>query len=669
MRKLFAITALAFAACNSSSGSNTVATPTFAPPEGTYATVQNVTITCATAGAVVHYTTDGTTPTATSPAYSSAIAITTTTTLKALATATGKTDSAVASATYTLKAGAPVLSPSAGVYATAQNVTLTSATPSASIHYTTDGTVPDSHSPTYTAAIPLPLGASATTTTIKAIALATGFEGSDVTSGTYVIDPNATPAAAPTFNPPAGTYTSVQSVTISSATGGVSIYYTTDGSTPTTASTLYTAPVQVASNLTIKAIAAGGGHTASTVASAAYVINLPKAATPTFTPGAGTYTATQSVTIGSTTPGAVIYYTTNGSTPTTGSTLYSGPVSVSVSETLKAIATASGYTTSDVGSAAYIINTGGGTDFLTACNSYFNKSVSLLETCLKANPAAVGSSQTFCADTQKEITAGLISYNSTQGAACVSAVNALTCADLNSAGSSAPAACNAALTGTVGTGGTCYSSNDCAAGFCTWELPTGTCPGTCQPFVALGNACTVDAQCGAARACDGGVCKTVQAVNGACPCQAGLWCDTSGGAPGVCKASLAVGASCSVTNDHCTVVARCAGTPATCQSYVGAGAACTTAVDLCGLGYYCDGTSHCASYPTSGQSCATPATPGVCLNSYCDIIASPTAPVCKPLLADGATCNPTYFGTDCASGYCNPSSKCAPDTSSQCVIP
>lgn len=80
------------------------------------------------------------------------------------------------------------------------------------------------------------------------------------------------------------------------------------------------------------------------------------AATPTFSPGAGTYGTAQSVTISSITPGSTIYYTTDGSTPTTSSTLYMGPVTVGVSETLKAyVAVAPGYTPSAVGIAAYVI--------------------------------------------------------------------------------------------------------------------------------------------------------------------------------------------------------------------------------------------------------------------------------------------------------------------------
>jgi len=61
------------------------------------------------------------------------------------------------------------------------------------------------------------------------------------------------------------------------------------------------------------------------------------------------YTGAQSVTITDATPGATIYYTTNGTTPTAASAVYTGPMSVGASETLQAIAAASGYTASAVG--------------------------------------------------------------------------------------------------------------------------------------------------------------------------------------------------------------------------------------------------------------------------------------------------------------------------------
>ena len=79
--------------------------------------------------------------------------------------------------------------------------------------------------------------------------------------------------ALPTFSPATGTYTSTQTVTITTATSGASIRYTTDGSTPSeTAGTLYSGPITVSSTTTIHAIAYESGMTDSLVASATYTI-------------------------------------------------------------------------------------------------------------------------------------------------------------------------------------------------------------------------------------------------------------------------------------------------------------------------------------------------------------------------------------------------------------
>jgi len=247
-------------------------------------------------------------------------------------------------------AATPAFNPAGGTYASAQTVTLSDSTSGASIYYTTDGSTPTTSSTKYTAAISV-----AANTTLKAIAAASGYNNSAVASATYTIQ---LPAATPTFSPAAGTYSSAQSVTISDSTAGASIYYTTDGSTPTTASTKYTAPVSVGSTSTLKAIATAAGFSTSAVASAAYTINIPTAATPSFSPAAGTYTTTQSVTISDATAGASIYYTTDGSTPTTASTRYTAAISVATSQTIKAMAAASGFNNSAVASAAYVIQTG-----------------------------------------------------------------------------------------------------------------------------------------------------------------------------------------------------------------------------------------------------------------------------------------------------------------------
>jgi hypothetical protein len=79
--------------------------------------------------------------------------------------------------------------------------------------------------------------------------------------------------AAPTFTPPAGTYTSTQTVTLADATPNATIYYTTNGTTPTASSTVYTAPITVSTSATIQAIAIAPGYTASSVATAIYTIH------------------------------------------------------------------------------------------------------------------------------------------------------------------------------------------------------------------------------------------------------------------------------------------------------------------------------------------------------------------------------------------------------------
>jgi hypothetical protein len=158
----------------------------------------------------------------------------------------------------------------------------------------------------------------------------------------------------PTFSPAAGTYGVAQTVSISDSTSGASIYYTTNDSTPTTSSTKYSTTIKVSSTETLKAIAVATGHSNSAVATASYTIT-PVTAMPTFSPAAGTYGVAQTVSISDSTSGASIYYTTNDSTPTTSSTKYSTTIKVSSTETLKAIAVATGHSVSAVASSIYII--------------------------------------------------------------------------------------------------------------------------------------------------------------------------------------------------------------------------------------------------------------------------------------------------------------------------
>jgi len=267
--------------------------------------------------------------------------------------------------TATPTAATPTFSPGAGTYTTTQTVSLASTTAGASIYYTTNGTTPTTSSTKYTGVITV-----ASTETIEAIAVASGYSNSELASATYTITPVA---ATPVFSPPAGAYSVAQTVSISDATSGATIYYTTDGTAPTASSTKYTGAITVGSTETIEAIAVASGYSNSAVASATYTITpvvMPVAATPAFSPAAGTYSAAQSVSISDATAGATIYYTTNGTAPTTSSTKYTGAITVGSTETIEAVAVASGYTNSAVASATYTITPTVSTGTLTTLYSF-----------------------------------------------------------------------------------------------------------------------------------------------------------------------------------------------------------------------------------------------------------------------------------------------------------
>ena len=163
----------------------TVATPTFSVASGAVDSGTSVTITCATEGAKIYYTTDETEPTASSTEYTEAISVTPPMTLKAIAVKSGMNNSAVASVSYTIKVATPAFSVASGAVDSGTSVTITCATDGAKIYYTTDGSDPTAESTAYTEAISVtpPM-------TLKAIAVKDGMNNSAVESASYTIKPD-----------------------------------------------------------------------------------------------------------------------------------------------------------------------------------------------------------------------------------------------------------------------------------------------------------------------------------------------------------------------------------------------------------------------------------------------------------------------------------------------
>ncbi len=254
----------------------------------------------------------------------------------------------------TLTVATPSFDPAAGTYTEAQSVTVSSATVGATIRFTTDGSDPtESTGTVYTA--PVAVGENQT---IKAIAFKTDLTTSAIATTAYVIDIAAATVETPTFDIAAGTYPEIQTVTITSVTAGAVIYYTVDGTDPTElAGTPYTAPVNVAETLTLKAIATKSEMVTSAIASTEYVINLPSpVAAPILSPAGGTYENTQTVAISSATVDATIHFTTDGSEPTElAGTVYTAPLTVSETQTIKALAFKAEMTTTAVVTAEYTI--------------------------------------------------------------------------------------------------------------------------------------------------------------------------------------------------------------------------------------------------------------------------------------------------------------------------
>ncbi|KAB2930843.1 MAG: hypothetical protein F9K24_15375 [Leptonema illini] len=270
----------------------------------------------------------------------------------------------------------PAFTPAAGLYNSSQNVTISSASSGVLLCYTTDGSDPTCDTtPTcttgaaYAAAIPVPA-----TTTLKAIACKAETASSAIRTGLYTIDTTAPGAVAP-LNAVAGdtqinlSWTNpadadLAGVRLLRKIGGFSVdendgtvvyngLSTTAVNTGLVNGTTY--------YYTAFAYDTAGNFSTGTQASATPMAGTANA--PSYTPAAGLFNAAQNVAISSTTASVTICYTTDGSAPAcdatatcTNGSAYGGPVAVSATTTLRALACRVGYFNSGISDGTFSID-------------------------------------------------------------------------------------------------------------------------------------------------------------------------------------------------------------------------------------------------------------------------------------------------------------------------
>ena len=392
----------------------TVATPTFSPIGGTYYETQSVSLLCATDGATIYYTTDGSTPTTSSSVYSSAIPVSATTTIKAIAVKSGMNNSNVATATYTIQvpidptvsfatdpASVRVGNTFTNTINKPNDLTVTYSVTSGSQYATVDATTGEvtgvaegqaiitaswnavehtynAGSVSYTINVNAPSG-----TVIYEKITSTD----DLTTGNYLIvyedgglafngslstlDASGNTSAVTINNNVIETDEDIYFTididngnTIMSASGNYIGRTTNSNGMNVNASTAYTNSISF-DNGNANIVGSGGAYLRYNSASDNLRFRYFKSSTytsqkaiqlykersstvkaPIITPGTGEYTEDQTVTITSSVEGVTIYYTTDGTTPTTSSAVYTEPFVVSETTTIMAIAVKDGETSS-----------------------------------------------------------------------------------------------------------------------------------------------------------------------------------------------------------------------------------------------------------------------------------------------------------------------------------
>lgn len=328
-----------------------------------------LTLSCKTEDAVIYYTTGEADPDSSSTAYDNEKGIVLdeagSVTIKAIAIK-GDAKSAVKTFAYTVeKVEKPTANVTDNEVLKGQKITLSCATADAVIYYTINGGEPTEESSLYNKLTGIVLD-KAGEITIRAIAVKDGAK-SDIAVFNYTVKDNAPVTEvvkAPEADVTPGKVTKGTTVSLTCATEGATIYYTMDETEPTEKSTVYTEAISLGNEVkkvVIKAIAVKAGKT-STVSTFEYMVSedgtveKQQVQAPKATPAAGAVAAGTTVMLTSDTADAKIYYTTDGKTPTTASTLYTAPITITAAVTIQAIAVKEGWKDSEVVTFAYTIS-------------------------------------------------------------------------------------------------------------------------------------------------------------------------------------------------------------------------------------------------------------------------------------------------------------------------
>ncbi|OHD07011.1 MAG: hypothetical protein A2086_00430 [Spirochaetes bacterium GWD1_27_9] len=240
------------------------------------------------------------------------------------------------------KVGNPTFSPLGGIFDDVQTITISCSTPDAKIVYTIDGSTPSR-----TNGIPYTNTFVVNSfVIIKALAYKDDVADSNIVRSAYSFK-----VSTPQIIPNGGKFPFEKTVELTNTTKDSIIYYTTNGANPSSSSSRYTTPISISSSMTIKTIAYRYGWSYSDVATANFTF---EAETPLFYPPSATYDTPQKIILSPTIYGAEVRYTTNGDEPSKTSTLYTSPILLQSSTTIKAITIKEGINNSQVAKISYI---------------------------------------------------------------------------------------------------------------------------------------------------------------------------------------------------------------------------------------------------------------------------------------------------------------------------